>query len=165
VYDRAGFGWLLEEEDVHVLVLERRNLIKQAVSNLNAERVYAAYGVWNLRQDQQAPGPFEADPERFDAALRRVAFEQETLDAFVRFVRRPMLRLEYEGLVRDPRAWFGAACEFLGLTPGEPVSGLRKATDDDLRRVVINLAELRSRYAGSRFESMFDEALAVMDDA
>jgi LPS sulfotransferase NodH len=164
VYDRHGFGRMLEEEDVHVLVLERRNLIKQAVSNLNAERVYAEHGVWNLRHDQQRPGPFEADPERFDAALRRVVFERETLDAFVRFVRRPMLRLEYEGLVRDPRAWFGAACEFLGLPAGEPVSDMRKATDDDLRRVVTNLAELRSRYEGSHFEAMFNDALAVVDD-
>jgi hypothetical protein len=41
---------------------------------------------------------------------------------------------------------------------------MRKATDDDLRRVVTNLAELRSRDEGSHFEAMFNDALAVVDD-
>jgi hypothetical protein len=35
-----------------------------------------------------------------------------------------------------------------------------KHTSDDLRQVVVNLDELRARYAGTRYAPMFDEGIA-----
>jgi hypothetical protein len=35
-----------------------------------------------------------------------------------------------------------------------------KHTNDDLRQVILNFDELRSGYAGTPYEHMFDEALA-----
>lgn len=157
VFDLEGFARVLAEEHVRVIVLERRNLVKQAVSNLNAERLHAAHGEWNLRDGQGNLGSFEADPDRFDDLLRKVVLEHEVLDAFVRYLRLPLLRLDYEGLVQDRNAWFHAACAFLGLPASEPVSQVRKNTGDDLRSVLRNFAALRARYEGSRFAAMFDD--------
>lgn len=159
VYDLEGFASILAEERVRVVVLERRNLVKQAVSNLNADRLHAAQGEWNLRNGQTKLGPFEVDPARFDDMLRKVLLEHEVLDAFVNFLRLPILRLDYEGLLRDRNAWFGAVCEFLGLGRTEPVSGVSKNTEDDLRRVLLNFDALRAGYTDTPFAAMFDDAM------
>jgi len=156
VYNLEGLGPILDEHAVRLIVLERHNLVKQAVSHLNAHRLHAARGEWNLQEGQTRLGAFEIDADAFDDTLRQVTFDQQMLDAFARYVRVPTLRLEYEDLLRDRAAWFGSACAFLGLPAGEPRSGVRKNTEDDLRKVLLNFDVLRSRYEGTRYAPMFD---------
>jgi hypothetical protein len=156
VFDLEGFGAILDEHAVRVIVLERQNLVKQAVSHLNARRLHEVRGEWNLTGGQPTLGPFEIDPEQFDGMLAQVTFEQHMLDAFARYIRTPVLRLEYDDLLRDRAAWFGAACGFLGRPAVEPESGVRKNTRDDLREVLLNFDVLRARYARTRFAAMFD---------
>jgi LPS sulfotransferase NodH len=157
IYDHALMGRVLNELEVRAIVLERRNLVKQAVSRLNAARLHEARGHWNRRAARSPLGPFAPDPEIFDLTLRRVAFAQEMLDAFVTYLGAPTLRLEYEDLVRDRTAWFASVCRFLGLPPAEPTSSLGKNTPDDLRAVLVNVDVLRARYEGTPYAPQFDE--------
>ena len=69
---------------------------------------------------------------------------------------RPLLHLDYEDLLADPTAVFHQLLAYLGLPPA-PIQGTTlKNTSDDLREVVTNFDELRARYAGTRYEPMFD---------
>jgi len=164
IYDHEMLGRLLNEFDVRAIVLERRNLVKQAVSRLNAARLHEERRQWNRRTGDASLGPFEADPELFDRMLRRVVFSQDMLDSFIAYLGAPTLRLEYEELERDRATWFGSICQFLGLPPVEPTSGLGKNTPDDLRAVLLNFDALRAQYRGTPYAMMFEEATASGDE-
>jgi LPS sulfotransferase NodH len=160
VYDLEAFARVLTACDVRAIALDRRNAVKQAVSNLNADRLHQALGEWNLPDGKARLGPFTAEPADFDDALRRVVFAQEMLDVFVRHLRVPVLRLEYEDLLREPAGWFGSVCRFIGVPPAEPRSAVAKNTDDDLRSVLLNFDELKARYDGTPYAAMFDDRVA-----
>ena len=50
---------------------------------------------------------------------------------------------------------------FLGVGQKPVKSKTLKHTSDDLREIVLNFDDLRSRYQGTQFAAMFDEVLTV----
>ena len=151
---------------MRAVVMVRRNLVKQAISHMNAARLYErtrhkrGRTAWNLYSEEDRMDALHADSEAFDRTLRRVVFDEAILTAFAEFVDVPSLRVEYADLLRDSEAWFRSVYEFLGVPDPSTESAVLKNTDDDLRSAVANFDELRSRYVGTRFEPMFDEVVA-----
>lgn len=159
VLDPEATAWLLREIDASVILLLRRNRIKHLVSVFNAMRLHEETGEWNLYEDGRSLAALHIDPERFDQWLQAREQQREELDAYVRTLPLPTLRLVYEDLLLDESAVFAELFDFLGVEP-RPVEGeARKATSDDLREALANFEELRTRYEGTRYEEMFDEVL------
>ena len=160
VLDVRGFTERLRARKVHVLHMTRRNLVKLAVSELNAARLHRERGVWNLEPGQEALPPFRVDPEAFDEMLRRKERFEGLLADYVRNeLALPTLSLAYEDLLRDREAVLDRIWGFLGVPGARTEGSLRKNTSDDLRRVLLNFDDLRARYAGTPYEPMFDEVL------
>jgi hypothetical protein len=66
----------------------------------------------------------------------------------------------YEDLLVNRDKVLSQVFDFLGVDPF-PVQGKTlKNTSDDLKEVILNFEQLRSKYLGTKFESMFDEVLA-----
>ena len=159
IRDKSGFAEILRKRDVRLIVLLRRNRVKVVVSFLNAVRLKRATGRWNMRGDLERLPPFSIDPEEFDGWLRQFEEALGYIRQFADTLGQPKLDVEYEDLISAPGPTLRSICSFLGVPYVKMQSPTRKNTSDDLRRVVLNFDELRSCYAGTKYEPMFDEVL------
>lgn len=159
VLDRGGFRALLGELDARVIVLQRRNAIKWVVSWFNSERLFGLTGDWNLYSSDGRLPPFELDLAMFEERLHEFREGGRFLAEYVHELERPSLWLYYEDLLVDEERALELAQTFLGVEPMRLRGRALKNTPDDLRAIVSNFDELRARYAGTRYEPMFDEVL------
>jgi hypothetical protein len=159
ILDPDGFANLLKAKGCRIIQLLRRNTVKAAISTINARRMYQASGNWNLLSEADRQPAFEVDVDEFDVLIRQRQGWDRELQDYVNKLDLPTLQLYYEDLLKDESSFLGSVFEFLEVAP-RPVKGKTlKNTEDDLRKAIINLDELRSRYEGTPFTAMFDEVL------
>lgn len=160
IVDPDGFAAALREQDIRVLELKRRNVVKQVVSTLNALRTRDITGKFHAyKKEDIVTAPFEIEVAQFDAHLKRLLSRTEALENFVRSSGLPALEIFYEDFVLHREAELLRVTKFLDLnykaldlTPaGRPL----KQTPTDLRDVVSNFNELRAAHLGTPFEAMF----------
>jgi LPS sulfotransferase NodH len=99
VVESERFQGLLKELDVRVVHLVRRNLVKQVVSAMNAERLHQTTGQWNIRDEGERLGAFHADPAKFDVTLRNRVSGEKQLATSVSSLQLPTMRVDYEDLL------------------------------------------------------------------
>jgi LPS sulfotransferase NodH len=159
IIDPDGFARLLHDLHCRIIVLQRRNIVKAAVSTINAKRLHEASGNWNLLNDSDRLPAFPVDLDEFDRLLReRQAWDRE-IEEFTQRLHLPSLQLMYEDLLVSESAFMQRVFDFIGVRY-EPVTGKTlKNTRDDLRDAIVNFDELRNHYLGTRYEQMFDEVL------
>jgi LPS sulfotransferase NodH len=157
VFDQEHFAAAIERYDALVIVLDRRNDVKHAVSRITARVLRERTGRWNRYEGSDELGLIEVDPDDFAERLTAVEDEKRVIRDFADSLGRPYLDLDYEDLLADPDATFGRVFDLLGVRR-VPVQGATfKNTSDDLGEVIANFADLRSRYVGTPYEAMFDE--------
>ena len=147
-----------------MIYLYRENTVKRVVSLLNAIRLEEATGWWNLHKEKNRPGPFEIDPEDFDDRLRRMSASKIETEEQARSLGLPTLTFKYEDILKDVEGVRRTVFAFLGVKHIEVDGSPLKTTSDDLRDVIINFDDLRSRYIGTEFEWMFSEVLTSSKD-
>jgi len=161
VMDPDGFRELLQSLDCRILHMGRRNHIKASISRINARRLHAAIGQWNLDSEEDRLPPILVDKAELDPLLMDRQVKEAELDAYVRQLGLPTLRLYYEDLLRDRESALNQVFSFLRVRPlsldGRPI----KNTSDDLREAIVNFHALRAAYRGTRYEPMFDERVEV----
>ncbi|MCP3903977.1 MAG: sulfotransferase [Planctomycetes bacterium] len=158
VWDLDAFRHLLQERGVRVVVLDRRNTIKLAVSTINARRLHERTGRWNRSRDTAALPPFELEPADLERELDECRELRERLAAFADTLELPRLALCYEDLLTDPEGRLAEIMAFLDVPPAPLASEVVKNTDDDLSRVLANHDALREHFAGGPHGAMFDRA-------
>lgn len=159
ISDFGSFGEMLQEIGARVIFLYRQNSVKRAVSMLNAIRLEEATGFWNLHKEEDRLGPFTVDPNDFDVRLRKMDASLSRDRDQVESLELPTLTLTYEDILKDIGTTTSRILPFLGVSD-QPIKGRTlKTTSDDLRLVIANFDDLRSRYVGTCYESMFDEVL------
>jgi len=157
--DQQAFGELLKEIGARVICSVRRNRIKHVVSHLNAVRLHERTGDWNLYDEADRPASFRIDPSNFAERLEAFETQRAALIDYTIKLERPTLYIQYEELMVGHDLLFEMVFGFLGLPP-MPVRGKSlKNTGEDLRDVVENFEELRLKYAGTRYEALFEEVL------
>lgn len=157
--DFDAFGELLRQIDAKVIHLVRNNRVKRAVSMINAIRLQASTGHWNLHVEENRLGVLEINPEEFDRRLQNMKKNDLKTQQQIKGLGVPVLPLAYEELLLDLDAVRQKVFSFLGVR-NLPVDGNPlKATKDDLREVIKNFDELKEIYLGTEYECMFDEVL------
>ncbi|MFM7270470.1 MAG: hypothetical protein ACKO2C_02395 [Actinomycetes bacterium] len=157
VFDQEHLAQTIAEYDARVVVLDRRNDVKHAVSRITARVLRERTGRWNRYEGSQELGLIQVDPEDFSQRLRAVAEEKQVIRSFADSLGRPYLDLDYEDLLEDPDAAFGRVFDLLGVHRLQVQGSTLKNTSDDLGEVISNYEDLRSRYVGTVYEPMFDE--------
>lgn len=160
VLDPDGFASLLQEKQVHIIQMQRRNRVKAVISRINARRLYEATGNWNLYNKSDRMPPMNVDPGIFSRYLYEREEADGQLSAYVAELGLPTLLVTYEELLLNRDTVLQQIFAFLNVTPHPVKEKTMKHTKDDLREVIENFDELRARYAGTPYESMFDEVLA-----
>jgi LPS sulfotransferase NodH len=154
------FRDFLRERGMRVIVLQRRNRIKLLVSLFRAVRLEEETGEWNLYDERRRQAPIKIDLTEFDKYLGESEARHLEMRDYVATLDVPLLELSYEDILDDDQATFDRVCRFLEV-PARPLAGkTRKHTSDDLRDAVANFDELKARFVGTRYESMFDEVTA-----
>jgi LPS sulfotransferase NodH len=157
VFDQEAFAALLRERRCRIIQLQRHNSVKAAVSTLNARRQWQVSGNWNLLSESTRLPPFEVDPAEFDAVLAQREEWDRQLEEYAAKLQLPTLRLWYEDLLADEGAFVDKALTFLTGEQRRLQGSTLKNTGDDLKTAILNFDDLRKRYAGTRYETMFDE--------
>ena len=152
------FADLLRAVEAKVLVVQRRNLIKNALSRYNQRRLIEMTGKAELRQDQAAfrMPPAQVDLREFEEDLAAVIGANSARDAFTEGLQLPVKTIDYEALVADERATVAAAFEFLGVPVAETTTKLAKVTNDDLRDAIANYDAFRLHFQGTPYQQMLD---------
>lgn len=160
ILDKDAFLHLLREKNVRIIQMQRRNQVKAVVSRINAKRLHDVTGNWNLYNEKERLPAFEIDPDMFHQYLLERIQADEELTNFTEKLNLPTLKMVYEDLLVNRDQVLSRVFDFLGVDPF-PVQGKTlKNTSDDLKEVILNFEQLRSKYSGTKFESMFDEVLA-----
>lgn len=161
VLDREEFAQFLLEKQCRVIHMQRRNIIKAVVSKINAKRLHDRTGNWNLYKEADRLPPAAIDLDEFAALIQeREALDQE-LTEFVAQLDLPKITICYEDLLQDRDGILRQVFDFLNVKWFPVESKTKKNTQDDLREVIENYDDLRHRYAGTRYEAMFDEVLTT----
>lgn len=160
VIDVPGFASVLMGCNARVIHLERENLVKLAVSSINAGRLAKATNRYNLFDEADRLPPLHIDIDEFIWNLEQRGAWQEDLRQFLSRLDQPSLRVSYESLLRDESAVLEQVFAFLGVDPFPVSSDVLKNTSDNLRDAITNFEELRTHFVGTRYEPMFDEVIA-----
>lgn len=155
VRDRAAFQSLLDALDVRPITLLRRNLVKLAVSTINARRIHEATGRWNNAAGAPELTPIAIEPEELEKQIAACDMAQREVMLLAEGLRAPALPLEYEDLLADRDAVLGRITGFLGVRPLPMQAGTGKATPDDLRSALLNHDALREHFRGTAREADF----------
>lgn len=158
---RSAWTYLARNRDIHVIHLERDNLLAAFVSLQRALRTR----VWLHRAEDgsvRPPEPETVDPEAFRtyvqefraeraAALTRLDAQRGETDAD-----RPTLTLTYEQLRKGRRRHLSSILRFLGIRPWPWVWRMKDQTAKQaalpLTRSIANHQELVSEFAGTDLE-------------
>jgi LPS sulfotransferase NodH len=150
-----GFRRLLVAREVRVLIMDRRNVVKLAVSTINARRLHEATGRWNRRPEDPVLPPFVLAPEDLRRVIAECEARQEQLRTFAETLPLPSMTLQYEDLLAAPAETMAGVLSFLDVPPAPLAGSVAKNTDDDLSRVILNVDELRAEFAGGPYADMF----------
>jgi LPS sulfotransferase NodH len=159
VLDPPAFARELQAHGARVIHLARHNLVKLAVSVLNAARLRRTIGRSNLHDPTDRPPPEAVDVQALDAILRERSARNRALAEYVDRLGLPVLRLWYEDLLADEAGVIARCCSFLGVPPAAVHGRALKVTPDDLRAALLNFDEVKRFYAGTSYEAMLDEVI------
>ena len=157
--DPTGFANLLREKESKAIILQRRNRVKAVISRINGSRLYKRTGMWGLFDDTNRLEPFEVDLEQFDEYLQHREKVDLELEKYVADLGIPMLSVYYEDLLKDETVFLQEIYSFLNVGFAPVEGSTLKITSDNLKEVILNFDDLRSKYAGTVYEPMFDEVI------
>lgn len=156
VYCEKTLRELLTKHRCRVIYMTRTNIVKLIVSGANGRRRFETSGDWNRLEHAPPLPPFYLPLDYFNRLLKFRMERERLLKEFVESLPLPVMTIRYEDLLASPESVFGATFAFLGVPSAPVTSKYLKNTDDDLSKVVLNLAELRAFFAGTELEPMFD---------
>ena len=147
VWDR-----LRREPSLAIIHIKRRNILEQYVSL----RVAHATNVWSTaKQSDGSVEPISLVPEDCLRHFEEVRAQEEACDAFFAGCR--VLTLTYEDLVADRAAAMKAVGAHLGLPLESARPSIVRQRTQPLSRAIANYDELRAFFAGSAWESFFQQ--------
>lgn len=163
VADQDAFADQLRQHNCRVIELVRRNTVKQTISWIRSDHLYAAHGRYNTRKAGEVPVVIPIDVAEFNLRLGWIDEGQDELATFVENLHLPVLRLFYEDLLANPQREFLKLQQFIGVAPQELRSKMVKITGDDISRAIGNFSELRDSVESPEHRAMFDEQAVPSD--
>lgn len=160
VANPTSFASVLEEAGCRIVHLHRANVVKQAISWIRADVLFARTADWNVYDRAQKLPPMSIPVHELLGRLEVLKRGARELKRYVHALRLPVCTVSYEQLLVQRKQQFRTLLSFLGVSERPLRSSCLKNTEDDLQRVVTNFAELHAQLAGTPYESMCDEVLA-----
>ena len=151
VLDQEAFSTLLQESSCSIISLKRYNIVKHAVSRLNARRLFRTQGLWNITSNEQSLGPLTIEPCKLRELIIDMQEQQREIDVFVNNLRLPTMEVFYEDLLDNKEQCLQRICCFLGAPYLNMRSNLLKNTDNCLEGAIENFPEVCQEFLGSEY--------------
>ena len=149
-------NYLRRAEDIRIVHLSRRNLLKMHVSRLLMPT--RRNTIWEPHTTEPLPPvQIRVDPARALEQMRRARAQYDHFESVFASHRR--LPLVYEELIENQRlrpAEVRRICAFLGVDPHPMCSAFIKLNPESLRAMVTNYGELASAVSKSEFAEYLD---------
>lgn len=160
VLDPDGLAAVLQEAEARVIHMRRANVVKGAISTINADRLRERTGHWTMYREDHRPEPFAIDIGQLRSWIASREEGDEQIRDYIRHLGLPSMELSYEQLVGRPAEATGRLGEFLGVQLRPPAlnrTRSKKVTPDDLRSILTNYDDVAAALRGTPYESMLTE--------
>ena len=158
VYELEKFLDYLERHKFKLIYLKRQNILKSAISWMNARRLRRQYGFrWNPISKSEVQGALYIDPDvLLDELAVRIRYERWHETFYDAYAGKKRI-FYYENLMQNEARFFGDMFGFLEVAR-HPVRGtFFKNTPDQLHEAVINYDEIRDLCVDTYFERFLDD--------
>jgi len=148
---RKGFDFLRSNNDIKVIYLYRRNILKKYISGvfMSENKLASSYSEVSIE-------PIDINVDAMLSNLEIMTDEARRERTFISSLRNQVLTIEYEEYFESGESkalWNTAAFNFLGVEPVDIKSGQKKILPDRLKDVVNNYDEVLVALAGSEYEA------------
>jgi len=156
--DLPKFIDYINDNDIKCFSLQRRNLVKKAISRINAVKLYKEINDYNVKTKEFKQKSHEIRPNKLlkeieicEDQLRTTSdFLIELLDVSI---------LYYEQILLDETDFFNRIMNKLGIQKVELETSVFKNTSDDLSKSILNYEELKSRLNNTPYIDDLEEVL------
>ncbi|HET7010798.1 MAG TPA: sulfotransferase [Anaerolineales bacterium] len=149
---RAVWEHLRRQPDLHVIHIQRANILRTHLSRARAERDNR----WvNLTGERETRAPIELRYEDCLQDFMQTRTWEEEFDRF--FQAQPKRRVLYESLAADLARELRRIQEFLGLPLETPRPQTHRQAQEPLDQAISNYAELKRRFQGSPWAAFFED--------
>lgn len=155
VADPAFLAEMIERYDATVVRMRREDLLRLALSRINARRLHDAAGRWNAGEGVEPVEARAIEPEVLREALESARGEVDRVEAFVRRLDRPVVEVAYHEILQDPTAVLHRIQSVLGVRARALESRVVKNTTEDLAEAVPNLDEVVAAFEGGEWSRVF----------
>lgn len=157
IADLELFANFVEDNNIKVIHLFRRNLVKLIVSVIRAEALRKRVGDSNLYNPDNKLGKINIEPREFRRHKRRIRIYRQ-LREFVNELNVDVAHIHYEQLLKNLDGTLSRIWRFLGVSKHQTTAEVKKNTPDRLEDAVENLDELRATFP--EYERFFAEEAA-----
>jgi hypothetical protein len=144
-----------------IVSLRRNNVLKQAVSSINAQRMCSLTGKTHAYSSHEIPNAFEINIRLLDRSIESFNARVARQERFVADLGLPTFECTYESLVRKEREALNELCEYLSISKEHigsiEASPLMKQTNSNLRVALTNFDELCKHYSGTKYLDMLTD--------
>ena len=140
VFPEVSKRLLQAANDVNLVVLNRKDYLRRAISVLNLTHLQSKTGKANVSENINLP-PTSFEPGEVVRLIKYYESIQEEFDGWARnFPNR--FELDYEDLQASEQSKLKELLQFLGVVPKQLKSTTKKITPDKLESYVTNLEEI-----------------------
>lgn len=146
----------IQDHDLVVFRMRRRDLLRLAISRINARRLHAATGRWNRRSGDLPVSGVDVTVDELADALACSRDDVARLDDFIAAAGVVPCEIEYADILSEPAKVLARVQDVLGVPHRQLVSSVAKNTSQDLAAAVGNIEALRRELAGGEWASVFE---------
>lgn len=144
-------------EEVRIVHMIRRDLLRLAISTINARRLHRRTGRWNRADGMRALPPLETDVDTLVETIEECAAAVETLSRYVASLAAPVLEADYAEVLHEPANLLDRVQTHLGVAPRPLSSGVLKNTGTDLRAAVTDFDRLVGELSRTRWSGLLSD--------
>lgn len=147
VLDLDGFKGIIEELQIGVINLYRRNIVKQAVSLHRSLILSKRIGSWNMYSDLNKVEAIKIEKHELDGHVQVLKEGRADQEKFMSNLSADVLTVTYEDLFDNNSLAFGRILKFIGVADRQLLGNTMKHTSDKLDDVILNYESLRAEYS------------------
>ena len=141
-------------------ILQRRNLVKKAISRINAIELYKQTKDYNIKKEEQQRFVYNIRPKRLFIEIDNCEAQREKMSDIGKMLNEPNY-IYYEDLLIDEENFFDSIIvDQLNLTKRELKTSVFKNTSDDLSLSISNFHELKERLTNTPYYEDLVEVLS-----
>jgi len=156
--DLDQFISLINNENIICFSLQRRNLVKKAISRINAVELYKETNDYNRKSKDFKQTSYEIKPNKLKKEIEICEQEKQITNQFIEKLNNVTI-LYYEQILLDESSFFERIIRTLGIEPKELKTTVFKNTGDDLSKSLRNFIEVKDSLQGTKYLNDLEEVL------